>query len=167
MTDRQQIQRDVETLKRKLSTQPDDPPSLHFVVQAADRLAEHCLTLLDELDQVERDRRLIGRAYGLRCKLAHERADGLIAKLEQAEQKLGAATTMMAEAEKVVPGVITTAGRFSIGLNDRERAEAAEARLAKVPPLVEALERMAFEPTKSAAKYRGIAREALAAWEDE
>ena len=47
---------------------------------------------------------------------------------DEALAQVGAATTILAEAEKILPGVITTAGRFSIGLNDRERAIAAEGR---------------------------------------
>lgn len=50
---------------------------------------------------------------------------------DEALAQVGAATTILAEAEKIVPGVITTAGRFSIGLNDRERAVAAEQALAR------------------------------------
>ena len=55
------------------------------------------------------------------------------------EAKLGAATTMLAEAERIVPGVIPTAGRFAVGLNDRERALAAEARVEELSATLEDL----------------------------
>lgn len=51
-----------------------------------------------------------------------------ITERDEALAQVGAATTILAEAEKIVPGIITTAGRFAIGLNDRERALAAEGR---------------------------------------
>ena len=73
------------------------------------------------------------------------------------EAKLGAATTMLAEAERIVPGVIPTAGRFAVGLNDRERALAAEAR---VEELSEALRDAERELGEAADDFDSIAASA-------
>jgi chromosome segregation ATPase len=70
---------------------------------------------------------------------ATHRADTAEAERDEANAKLGAATTMLAEAEKIVPGLITTAGRFAIGLNDRERAIAAERLCATQKEALEAI----------------------------
>lgn len=89
-------------------------------------------SLLSELDAAERA--LTEAKWGDRYALdeANKRVEALEAASAAVEEKLRAATNMLAEAERIVPGVITTSGRFALfGQSDRERLEAAEAALAE------------------------------------
>ena len=81
--------------------------------------------------QLSREDRVVGLFFSEADARMVAASPALVGRIQELEAKLGAATTMLAEAERIVPGVITTAGRLSIGLNDRERAVKAEADLAK------------------------------------
>jgi hypothetical protein len=133
-------------------------PATSFLAQPAKHLARHCLALLDELDLTKRQREEFRGLYHH----FQDAAEKVQAELEQADRDFRELRKLLTNALKQVTS--------------------AEARLAKVPPLVEALQIIADEKrrtyffpnrtTEDLRKYQidhleTIARKALAAWGDE
>jgi chromosome segregation ATPase len=172
MTDHQQIRRDAEEVDRLSSNWPR---------LLTHDLARHCLALLDELDLTKRQREEFRGLYHH----FQDAAEKVQAELEQADSDLWLAEKALSEkkvkleqAERHFKRVIEERGYW------HEKLQAAEARLAKVPLLIEALKQgvnaldslladiandLPFdqEDYDQGDAARAEIETALAAWEDE
>lgn len=154
MIDRDQIRRDAQTQIRALEGE-DSWSSF------STDLARHCLALLAELEQAERERdeaRAAVAAYDGKDWQGHD---------------LGPAWWSRHEVEKVMLalGVDADQRERAFGILDQSvRLREAEAQLAKVPALVEALTQAEIRLSGRAGHFtldstRRLIAEALAAWE--
>ncbi len=148
------------TVQSKLDKALDRPLTLDERRFASDALAALKQQAADAQAALELERR-----EGQKALVAQER------ETAARQAQLDAATTMLAEAERIVPGVITTAGRFSIGLNDRERAVRAEEALRQAhrlgDKLANAAERLEENPLANCLpRFRYPVVDAVGAWRD-
>jgi hypothetical protein len=199
MSDREQIRRDAE---KWLNNQSTSPPDI-----AANAFAFHCLALLTELEeqreatqrQYEVNGEAIKRGEALEARLANVERERDQAKIEADDRftrqgaafaKAASARRALAEAEARLAKVQADLAHCALlAAEETIRLRDANQRLAKVPPLIEALKQIASaelvteqisDPlpdvidgeittvtyTRSVSDSR-IAREALAAWEQQ